>query len=251
MKTKTVVPSSSKHPIGLLNRSDLPNIDALSTIIETESVAYANENLGYKHPEKLLVRTKSELDEALRIVGIKPFDPQAVRDYQVQCILEKQGKGTETVTGMVAKVIIDNRYDWGGFDTAILVLSSISACIGLATTIAGIITGFSLAWPISLLVAGLILGYLSYKVRTQSKSWKWTRIAIKEYTSNIPAFALDTAKEIHMRAPKTSFFIEELVEVSTKRVVDPFLVAVSGDDRKHEHYLEVWEEPKFDQTRRV
>lgn len=246
MKTSSVL----LHPTALLCRPELHGKDALRTLTETDSVKYANTQLGYKHPEKLKVRAASELSEAFRITGIKPFDPQTVRDYKARCILEKQGKGTGTLTGSVAKFIADDEYKWKGFDTLAMVVSTIAMVAGFGTTVAGIITGFSLAWPISMLICGATLLPLAYKVRIQSRKWKWRSSKIEEYTGEIPQFALDTAKEIHMRATETRFFIEELVEVSTQRVVDPFLVACDAVDGSS-HHLEVWEEPTFDQTRRV
>jgi hypothetical protein len=247
MKTSTAVLS---HPTTLLRRPEIPSDEYLGTMLETQSVKYANEHLGYKHPTKLRTRGASELTSALRASGIKPFDPQTVRDYKARCLLDKQGGGTNTLTGTVAKFVSDNRYDWRGFDTLVLVISTIVAVIGLGTTIAGAITGFSLVWPISLLVSGSALFPFAYLVRTQSRQWEWKQTRLNEYEGEVPKFALDTAEEIHMRAPGTRFYIEQLVNTDTQRVVDPFLIAYDPADQTL-HYVEVWEEPNFDQTKRV
>ena len=62
----------------------------------------------------------------------------------------------------------------------------------------------------------------------------------------VPEFALQTAVDLKERCPKASFYIEEL-GIKLRRL-DPFLVVEYAGLR---YYVEVWNEPNFEQKREV
>jgi hypothetical protein len=67
----------------------------------------------------------------------------------------------------------------------------------------------------------------------------WQSEPIEEYRKPIPEFAIDTALRIKKAMPEIEFRIEELTIVP-----DPFLIAVLG---RVQRYVEVWDEPKFEE----
>lgn len=76
----------------------------------------------------------------------------------------------------------------------------------------------------------------------------WVRSPLSEFKQPIPEFALQTALDIKAKCPNTLFFVDELkIE---KRTEDPFLV-VSADQSSPIYYIEVWNEPKFNQVREI
>lgn len=244
-------PTVLSHPSALLRRPDLPKAQDVEEIAKTDSVAYANEHLRYKHPERLKRRASTSLANALRVTGIAPFDPQTVRDYKARCILEKQGGVSNAITVRIARTIAGDS-DLTGFNTSVMVCSIILLVLGLGTTIASIVTAEALAWwSVSCMAIGGLMLPITCKIRALSHEWEWETVKLEDYADPIPQFALDTAREIHMRAPTTIFKIEQLVQKKTKRVVDPFLIAINPEDYGDMHHVEVWDEPAFEQKRRV
>ncbi len=82
----------------------------------------------------------------------------------------------------------------------------------------------------------------------QSQFWGpgWQRQKIAEYTQPIPEFVLNKAIQIKRAIPDALIFIESLQEHP-----DPFLVIATPHPKydcltEEEHYVEVWEEPKFE-----
>jgi hypothetical protein len=77
---------------------------------------------------------------------------------------------------------------------------------------------------------------------------EWSRTGIEGYKEEGPVFALETMQEIHMRCPEAQFWVEEMHVES--RLCDPFL-GVTDPETREVYYLEVWDEPSFNETRVV
>jgi len=92
----------------------------------------------------------------------------------------------------------------------------------------------------------LVLDRLSLTVREA----KWIRSPISSYARPIPEFVSQTIADITGQAGQVKLFIEELIVTQRKErfFKDPFLVAVAGGK---EYYIEVWNEPHFNQKRLV
>ena len=74
----------------------------------------------------------------------------------------------------------------------------------------------------------------------------WRETPLRGYQHDVPRFALGTAQEVKMRCPQAEIMVEELIK--DKALKDPFLVTKLG---KEKFYLEVWDEPGYEQERMV
>lgn len=88
-----------------------------------------------------------------------------------------------------------------------------------------------------------------------NRSYRWRMVNIREYTAEIPSFALDRAVKVVrtmgrvMPSVKYTVNVSELVH-HTKRTPhpDPFMVLTVRDQN---FYLDVWDEPDFEGRRTV
>lgn len=71
----------------------------------------------------------------------------------------------------------------------------------------------------------------------------WKRIALGKCKEEVPLFALRKAVQVKKACPEVILEVDELIE--EKKLIDPFLVARLDDET---FYLEVWKEPKFEET---
>lgn len=79
--------------------------------------------------------------------------------------------------------------------------------------------------------------------RTHYIDVSWRRIALADCESEVPLFALRKAVQVKKACPEAILEVDELIE--QKKLIDPFLVArLDGET----YYLEVWKEPKFEET---
>jgi len=81
-------------------------------------------------------------------------------------------------------------------------------------------------------------------------SWNWAIWPIADYKKPIPEFAISRAVSIAEKLTESKIPFDFVVEELTKRweSADPFLVLrVSGV----KIYIDVWEEPGFEQRRKV
>jgi hypothetical protein len=236
------------------------------------AVAFAASNLGYEHPKLLkkkaeMQRIKSDcakpLAQVLHIAGIKPFTDESVAQYKAEktkCIRLTHTELSEGCTAFLHLFgIVIHMIGFGMIGATFIKHSGASLCM---LPIAALIVGCTLhSWglipdnlskkrPIgsmlsllfSIMCGGYICELLVHLCGPPSKVWKSK--SLTGYVGEVPGFALETAQEVKMRCAEAIFHIEELVE--NKRVIDPFLVAELGDER---YYLEVWDEPSFDQKR--
>ena len=71
----------------------------------------------------------------------------------------------------------------------------------------------------------------------------WRRVALGECKEEVPLFALRKAVQVKKSCPEAILEVDELIEQG--KPIDPFLVARLADET---YYLEVWKEPKFEET---
>lgn len=71
----------------------------------------------------------------------------------------------------------------------------------------------------------------------------WCRVMLGDCQNEVPLFALRKAVQVKKACPEAMLQVDELVE--EKKLIDPFLVAILDDEC---YYLEVWKEPKFEET---
>jgi hypothetical protein len=79
--------------------------------------------------------------------------------------------------------------------------------------------------------------------RTYYVEVSWRRVALGKCTEEVPLFALRKAVQVKKACAKVVLEVDELIE--EKKLIDPFLVARLDDEV---YYLEVWKEPKFEET---
>lgn len=79
--------------------------------------------------------------------------------------------------------------------------------------------------------------------RTHIINVSWRRVALGSCEEEVPLFALRKAVQVKKACPQAILEVDELIE--EKKLIDPFLVARLDDET---YYLEVWKEPKFEET---
>lgn len=242
--TLVVTPPPAGHPMTLLRRAELPDAEQIEALMQTEAVGYAATTLGYKHPQQLGVRAKSELAQAMHVSGIRPFDPNSVRAYKLSCL-----NGDRSTNQDSWRMMATTWFETAGAAIAATIFFLVISLIGASVTIALALhhVAFGASVGVTVLFGTLcVFSFRSIKYMTKRE---WKKIDLASYEGSVPAFALATAKELHMRAPQTRFFIEELQITKTQRSVDPFLGAKEPDGTIH--YFEVWDEPGFEKVRMV
>ena len=215
----------------LLERRALPEADP-QAVITQDVLDYAHHRLGYHHPEKEKLCREGSLAQALRVAGITPFSHTSVWKYKEQQVSKFQtGNGRRAMLCLRFLVI----------SLALAVAGAIvfnANDLGLIKTI-GSVSGTTFAVVFSVFCVICINAI-------PDKKASWRVVALNEYVSPVPGFALATAKEIHQRVTGATFFIDEMVVEQVQK--DPFLV-VRGDGE--EYYVEVWDEPGYEQKRKA
>jgi len=215
----------------VLERRPLPELDPQDLM--TESVLnYAHETLGYHHPKKEHLCKEGSLAKSLRVSGIIPFSHDSVRDYKKAQVKKFQGS-KDVALPLIKAVVIFLALAMG----AVLIRYSVDgAVIRQITEVFGIVS-----------VVLFVASFISFAIwGITERQASWNLVPLKDYQSPVPGFALATAKEIHQRVPKATFSIDELLVKNVQR--DPFLV-VEGDGETY--YVEVWEEPGYEQKRKA
>jgi len=65
----------------------------------------------------------------------------------------------------------------------------------------------------------------------------------------IPLSVKNMVSDIHKCLPYTDLFVEYLDEMEEEINWEPFLIAVDDENKNHEEYIKVWDEPKFEEKR--
>jgi len=227
-------------------RQEIADFDA-EKVIEKNVLTYAAKNLGYTHPGKQQKRAQSELAEAIRQSGLKPFTTESVRDYKE---VAKTGGKFVNIAERIDRIANKMPYIFTWL-AALAIVAVIGMIVGFCMFLCG--SMFATAVTISSCIALTFFGPLPMVILIFFYCWnnrkrEWRLISLSNYTGPVPEFALATAQEIHMRAPETDFLIDEFVV--EKRVVDPFLIAKCKKSGI-EFYLEVWSEPGYKQQRKA
>ena len=210
--------------------------------IDQNTLVYAREHLGYKHPDKDRIIATNKLTEALRIIGLKPFTPVSVLQYQ-------KAEIAKHITARLPK-FFENEII-GFIMIIILSVTFVASIFGFFASTSGGVEGkkgvkiLSIALPALVISSTFIIFSIIDRKRINSEAY-WEKTRIDLYDGPVPEFALTTAQELHQRIGDKDlmFYIQELkVE---ERPNDPFLIAQLGDVSYH---LEVWDEPGYHQQR--
>lgn len=208
----------------LLERT--PVIDTLEAL-DADLARKASKILGYhpmaNHDNGIAQGTR--LQAALRTLNIQPFSQASVRRYKASVTRTLLWWSHVVVTLGLAGLI----------GTAASRASMIEG-----TIICTVLTVGCLVWLFALLKAG---GF-----------GQWVIENLGETRQTVPSFALDTALRVHELVPNATFHIdayysthELMKQRHARRVADPFLVVSHGS---YTAYIEVWDEPGFEQLRK-
>ncbi len=174
--------------------------------------------LGYSVLGKAKINNdrKNEISKVFQKLDIKPFKKELVEKYKNKM---EVGYRNLFISGVVLSVLS-----------------------GLVSIMLGMFYGN--AWFLVGLVLSIIVGNICGNFISYNKEWE--KIVINNFTSPIPEFALQTALDINTELPYCIIYIDSLFQKA--KPLDPFLVVKYGDE---DYYLEVWNEPKFNQKREV
>lgn len=196
------------------------SLAALDADIAMRARRALNYNPLYAHLERS--KDGQTLRVGLRDLGIQPFSFRSVEIYKRRRMRTRTWWAS--LLGGIAMVIVGlafismaaPRLPWGplGF------FSALGGCV--FTMLAFVPWCFTGGWG------------------------RWRRESLNSTSSEIPAFALQTALQIHERVAAATFEVDRYY--STRQVADPdpFLVVKLGD---FSAYIEVWDEPGFEQRR--
>ncbi len=166
---------------------------------------------------------KFRMTEILNELDIKPFTNESVAKYKAQQISNKEPKWLQRLVAL--------------------------------ELIAFIALGIYIGWPHGLwMILAAFIGFMITMAITDAiwewSGWGWISLAVKDETSRIPEFALQTAMDVRDRLAAESIPALIGVETLIRQQVraDPFLfVEVDGQ----RWYLEVWNEPSFKAKREL
>ncbi len=209
-----------------------PEVDPV-VLIGMDTVEYASQKLGYNHPKKQHLSKEGKLAHALRVAGITPFDLKSVKRYKLV--------KSQTFSKLASHESL----------LAAIFVCSIVAMVILGIVVSNVDPGSAkqvLRWSIYLLGLVAITFLVLFILGSSSKiRGRWMIQTLKDYIDPVPQFALATAREIHLRVPEAEFFIHEFVVKEKQQ--DPFLVVRLGEFE--EYYVEVWDEPEYDQKKKI
>ena len=213
-----------------LERSPLQEIDLSAVATTEETLRFAHQSLGYKHPRTEQLCAKGRLSDALRVAGIKPFTRESVTAYkkaQEKLVTSREMQpsnrllrcaGFMCLAELLVGICIP-RAVWPTDREAVMMLIAVAIFLPLMLAVVS-----------ALGCDGLRIG--------------WEMSPLKGYEKEVPGFALETAHEIRLRVPEAKFYIDELL---VQRItMDPFLVVRLHGEK---FYVEVWEEPSYRQVR--
>ncbi len=211
--------------------------------------------LGYSHltthtaavvAQRKKTLQRRTLQEALSSLQIEPFSDESIEKYTSEALQEKQGIWANHLgrAKLVSRV--------GIAVSIILVLSVVVAIIGFLGFVLfdckATFAKFAFAWVAIYSVPACY--FLAYsKKAEEALQWRWRSFWLKDYTHPIPEFVLRKALQIKEACPTATFQVIELCKMSdvreSRQIDDPFLAVV--DEHGQRFYVEVWNEPKFEQ----
>ncbi len=204
----------------------------------------AKTHLGYSvslfdlAPKKVWPREKSSkpltLYEALANLGISPFTMETVEKYKCKKVQNLRVRAFLRIFG--------RHFVW--VFLAIFLGFLVPAVLEILFNGQQIQAPFNWLLGLSVipLCACLMARWLCREMPNGFLWIGWNIIPIEYYKKPIPEFALYSAVELKKLCPKAQFFVEELY------VDDPFLVVNYGGNL---YWIEVWNEPDFNQKRKI
>lgn len=192
----------------------------------------SKEKLRYRglHREAVRLKSKISLQQTLADLGIHPFTASSVQRYKEKCERKANTRLAE-ISACVAGIAV---IVWLG---ALMVLLG---CVFAGAAAGAFYSAVTFVIAVAVSIAG---GILAAQTGLERK-WKMTEIA--NYAKPIPTYALQTAVDVTQSCPPARFYVCSLKQEQT--VLDPFLVVRAGGE---EYYLEVWNEPGFNEEREV
>lgn len=176
----------------------------------------------------------AKLQQAMRELDIQPFRAADVERY-------KKAEAKRASSNIFLRHAEDITFGIFVF-AAVMLVGSVIGCLA-ASTVPGWLWLAPVVCVAVIVTDAIAAGGLS---STEIVSAKWKREPLGSYSSPIPEFALQTAVDLKRRCPIAEFYVDELTV--EKRVLDPFLVVRCGGQQ---YFLEVWNEPRFQQKRSV
>jgi hypothetical protein len=183
----------------------------------------AYSNLQYYRPTKVVKQEqqKQELLKVLKDLDIQPFEEHSVQRY-----MNRVQYGNWELKCFTALALV-SAFAYSLFPIQ-HPLGEIGCAAGVLATLAAVAIHF-----------GPTLG-----------NWRWKRI--ENYEGVIPTFALSTALRIKERLRDAEFHVNEFITARERReeliAADPFLAVSYGGLTL---YVEVWDEPDFNATRKA
>jgi len=195
----------------------------------------------------------------LKKLGLEPFVKQSVIAYKEK-LARKESNFLGRHPRLAEKLVVG---DVGEF--LLLSVVVLLGFLGLLITAASLVVkllflvyplaGQDLSWwfvfgPGTVTCAPFVLVFVLNRLFLTIREAKWIRSPISSYPRPIPEFVSQTVADVTEQDGQVELFIEELVVTQRKEwfFKDPFLVAVSSGK---EYYIEVWNEPHFNQKRLV
>lgn len=184
--------------------------------------------LGYYalQKRKKFLSTREVLDKA----GTRPFTKESVEKYKQE--ITKQANPRFLFLHSVARVAFH------------ISMFGILVCFGPA------LLGWFISSKIGLASIGGLVGFIVIMSLLEGLATKypgsWKVTPLKGYAEPVPEFVLLQAVKLKEVLPDVEFFVHQFVQ--NKKVLDPFLVVRHGDE---EHFIAVWDEPKFEAEQKV
>lgn len=195
---------------------------------QNDLVLKAAECLGYRAMLKTLMEPQTV--QALREAGVRPFDPDSVKEYKARAERKANRKIKRIAFTLVA------------------LFTAVPIILAIALRCPEALTG--------LMVPAFVLGVAFMQAMDSFGDplkmfnlYRWDMDEIRHFQGEVPAYALQTALDVKEKLDEAGiqhrFMIDHL---TIGRKADPFLVLDVNDTWQ---WLEVWDEPGFLKERTV
>lgn len=217
----------SQSELSVLQRISLSEISNIASFWG-DLPEKAADLLGYDALQK---RKKSlTTREVLNNAETRPFTKESVEKYKRE--ITEQANPRFLLLHNVARVM----FNVGMF--------GIILCFGPA------LLGWFISWKIGLAFVGGLVAFAAITTSLEGRATKypgsWKVTPLKGYAEPVPEFVLHQAIKLKEGLPDAEFFVHQFVQ--NEKVLDPFLVVRHGDE---EHFIAVWNEPKFEAEQKV
>lgn len=229
----------SDETLAILERAPLnvPPDDAAALLMESLRQTAGDPDLPNRAATLLGYEALQSREQAIALrqglieLKLMPFTSGSVEQYK-EAVSQQTNANVSTLID-VWQFILNRVYGW-----------AINLSAGPAAF------GWIFAWQISAVAA--VVWLLSYVGKMHLNGvevrlfGRWRVKPLKGYETAVPQFVLTQAIAIAARCPGAQFFVDEFVR--NGEVLDPFLIVRAGQE---EHYIAVWDEPKFEAVQKV